>query len=286
MVWIDHAVAPTNFGADIMRGRGDLPGDEAYHADLTCAFGIRYVWRGRVTSVVGQDVRRSLRAIARLRHPRVSVTTVLKEHAKGLLARCGSAKYAMHGPNRLLRETRLRDGRPIWEFIRANPHWGGVSRGDTADGLAEVLTDSMLRRLIQREAGAVLYTHLGKVERRDEPLGPATRAALQRLAGWQRKGRILVTTTRRALDYCRLTRDLKLSAVEAAGELQVRVTTPPGTAHPARELAGLTVYVPDRVRVRLSVDGRDLPTLDHNGPDYTGCRSVSIPWPPLEFPRP
>jgi hypothetical protein len=285
-VWVDHAVAPTNFGDDIMRGRGDLRGNAAYHADLTSTFGIQYVWRGRVTSVVGQDVRRSLRAIPRLRHPLASVATVLKEHTKGLLARCGSAKYAMHRPNRLLRETHLRDGRPVQEFIRANPHWGGVSRGDTANGLADVLTDSMLRRLVQREAVAILYTHLGKVERRDKPLGPATREALRRLARWQREGRILVTTTRRTLDYSRLTRDLKVSAVEAPGELRLRVTTPEGTANPGRALAGLTLYVPDRVRVRLSVDGCDLPTLDYNRPDHTGCPSVSIPWPSLEFPRP
>jgi len=44
-VWIDHAVAPSNFGADIMCGSGDVPGAKAYHSDLTCGFGIRYVWR-------------------------------------------------------------------------------------------------------------------------------------------------------------------------------------------------------------------------------------------------
>jgi hypothetical protein len=284
-VWVDHAVAPTNLDGAIMRGRGDLPGDEAYHTDLTSTFGIRYVWRGRVTSVVGQDVRRSLRAIVQLRHPLASLTTVLKEHAKGLLARCGSMKYAMHGPNHLLRQTRLRDGHPIWEFIRANPHWGGVSRGDTAAGLAEVLTDAMLWRLVQREAVAILYTHLGKVERRDTPLGPPTREALRRLARWQRDGRILVTTTRRLLDYCRLTRNLEVSAVEASGELRVRMTTHEGTSDPARELAGLTLYVPYRDRIHLNVDGRDVSGLEHNGPDDTGRPSVTIPWLPLEFPR-
>ena len=56
-VWVDHGTAPTNFGQDIMRGHGDEPGHPAYHADLSAAHGIRYVWRGRVTSVTGQDVR-------------------------------------------------------------------------------------------------------------------------------------------------------------------------------------------------------------------------------------
>jgi hypothetical protein len=38
--------------------------------------------------------------------------------------------------------------------------------------------------------------------------------------------------------------------------------------------------------VRLSVDGLDLPTIERNAPDHTGRHSVSIPWVPLEFPRP
>jgi hypothetical protein len=63
------------------------------------------------------------------------------------------------------------------------------------------------------------------------------------------------------------------------------VATHEGIIDPARELAGLTLYVPDRARVRLNVNGRDVPTLDHNGPDGTGRPSVSIPWLPLEFPR-
>ncbi len=55
-VWIDHGIAPSNFGSDIMQGYGDVQNSEVYHADLTYSYGIRYVWRGRVTSVIGQNV--------------------------------------------------------------------------------------------------------------------------------------------------------------------------------------------------------------------------------------
>lgn len=285
-VWVDHGVAPTNFDGGIMRGRGDLQGDEAYHADLTHAYGINYVWRGRVTSIVGQDATRSLRGIFRLRHPLASVTTVLRELAKGVLGQRGSVKYAMHGSNRLLRDTQLRDGRRVHEFIRTNPHWGGVSRGDTAEGLAEVLSDSILRRIVHREAAAILYTHLGKVKRAGEPLPPATREALLRLARWKHDGQILVTTTRRALDYRRMIQGLHVTTIEQPGALQIRVTTRDPTADRAGALAGLTLYVSAGLRVRLSVDGYDLPGLDYNAPDYTGRPSVSVPWRPLEFPKP
>ncbi|MDH3514699.1 MAG: hypothetical protein OEM83_07520, partial [Gammaproteobacteria bacterium] len=68
-VWIDHGTAPTNFGSDIMQGHGDEPGSPVFHADLTCQHGVEYVWRGRVTSVIGQDARRRLGGLWNRRHP-------------------------------------------------------------------------------------------------------------------------------------------------------------------------------------------------------------------------
>jgi hypothetical protein len=200
-VWVDHGTAVTNFGADIMGGHGDEVGHPAYHADLTCDFGVRYVWRGRVTSVIGQDVPRCLGGLFNAAHPVASAKTLVKEWAKGVLARRGHAKYAMHGPNALVRDARLRDGREVREFIRCNPHWGGVSRGDTGAGLDQVLTDRFLQRLVDRGGTCILYTHLGKVRNRWEPVEAPARRALQRLADYYHAGRILVTTTRRLLDY-------------------------------------------------------------------------------------
>ncbi len=88
-VWIDHAVAPSNFGSDIMRGSGDVERSPCYHADLTCAFGIRYVWTGRVTSVVGQDAPPSVRGLFDAGHLAASTRTVAKEVAKRAVGRFG-----------------------------------------------------------------------------------------------------------------------------------------------------------------------------------------------------
>ena len=93
-VWIDHAQAITNFGADIMQGQGDQPGHPAYHADLTMAYGIEYVWRGRVTSVIGQDRPFSLRGIAEAGHPLASAKTLATEAAKQILGCCGTGNTA------------------------------------------------------------------------------------------------------------------------------------------------------------------------------------------------
>jgi hypothetical protein len=278
-VWIDHAVAPTNFGPDIMRGTGDLPGAPAYHADLTVGYGIRYVWCGRVTSVTGQDVPRRLGGILEPRHPLASSRTLAKEAVKGLVGRLGASKYAMHAPNRLLRPARLRDGQPVIEFLRANPCWAAVDRGETADGFAEVATPAMLARLVSRGGLMVLYTHLGKVRDPRVPFGPATRRAFERLADEHRAGRILVTTTRRLLDFAREREEARWECSRRDGVLQIDVRTP-------GDGSGLTFAVDDPEPVRLVVNGRLCEARPSAAEGSAGERVIGVPWPRLEWPRP
>jgi len=271
-----------------MRGLGDVLGSAVFHADLTCKFGVQYVWRGRVTSVIGQDSARSLHGLYRGTHLAASARTIAKEMLKGFLARQGVVKYAMHGDNQILRPAQLRSGHRVWEFLRSNPHWGGVSRGDTAEGLAEVLTPAMLDRLLQRQGVSILYTHLGKIRRRQEPLGPRTREALALLARHAREGRILVTTTRRLLGYCRAIREVTLSATQAAGKLWIHLAASgsgPGGPLTLEDLAGLTLYVPSPRQAEVWVNGRPVPDLQRNAPDHTCRPSISLPWRPLEFPH-
>lgn len=218
-VWVDHAQAPTNFGADIMEGHGDEPGHRAYHADLTLQYGIKYVWRGRVTSVIGQDRPVSFADLyCDLWHQssdqpfdvsypssvvrRLSSTkTLLKEMAKHALARFGNGKYALHAPNSVLAPCSLRDGSRALEFLRCNPHWGGVSCGDRGDKIHQVLTPRFLDRLVDRQGACILYTHLGKLERGEDKrrFSQAAVAAFRLLAEYHRAGRIQATTTHRLL---------------------------------------------------------------------------------------
>ncbi len=288
-VWVDHAVAPSNFGADIMCGYGDVRGHEVYHADLTCGFGVQYVWRGRVTSVTGQNVPSSLRGIFTARHPAASTKTLAKEAAKRLLARSGHSKYAIHGTNRVRRVDRLRDGRPIQEFLRCNPHWQGPGAGATAPEIADVLTEAFLDRLIEREGVCVLYTHLGKVRDPRAPFDGPTVAVFRRLADRCRKGDILITTTRRLLGHCRALEDLSVHVERCGGEVRVELVTDggvSGTVGPVgrSDLDGLTFYTGDPNATRVRFNGEMISELCCNGPDRNGRRSVSIPWSPLEFP--
>jgi hypothetical protein len=188
----------------------------------------------------------------------------------------------MHGDNALLRSVRLRSGHPVREFLRSNPFWAGVDRGETAEGLGQVLTASMLRRLEARGGFCALYTHLGKVKRREEPFPPHTRAALAGLAAASRAGRVLVTTTRKLLDYATVVRHVTVAA-EGAERVVIDVAT--DGAGDVGSLEGLSLYVSDPERTRLRVNGREWSDLQRNPPDHTGRPSVSIRWRPLEFPK-
>lgn len=277
-VWIDHGIAPSNFGKDIMRGQGDIINSEVYHADLTTGFGIKYVWMGRVTSVIGQDIRRRLLGAWNRNHPIISSITMLKEYIKGLLAWGGNSKYAMHGSNQVMREVHLRSGQRVNEFIRASPHWGGVSYNDGADGLSEVLTKNVLSRLVDREGVCILYTHLGKFYG-SEPFSVAVKNALGLLARYS-KDKILVTTTSRLLNYCRMARDLRLSASMKGEHVAIDVLTKENE----NNLAGLTIYTPDPEKTHVTINGREITNLRHNAPDHTGHPTISLPWPRLAFP--
>jgi len=288
-VWVDHGTAATNFGADIMQGHGDVPGHEAYHADLTIGYGIEYVWRGRVTSVLGQDVAPSLRGILRWGHPVASGRTLLTEAAKRALAACGNAKYAMHGPNETIRSTVLRDGSPVYEFMRCNPHWGGVSSCDQGRRIGDVLTDEMLDRLTARGGTCILYTHLGKIDNRSIPFNEKAVAGFRRLAEAFRDGRILVTTTRRLLGYRRAVREVTVTNRWNGGSLCIDLNTrggeDPVSELSAADLSGLTFYVPEPRATRMTINGQEVTDLKRNAPDHTGRPSISLAWPMLELPR-
>lgn len=288
-VWVDHAQAVTNFGADIMQGCGDVAGASAYHADLTCDHGVQYVWRGRVTSVIGQDRPHSLRGVFDGNDPAGSLRTLGKEAVKHVLGRAGQAKYAMHGPNVLVRPAQLRDGRAVFEFIRCNPYCGGVDRAATAAGIAEVLTERFLSRLVEREGAAIVYTHLGKVRRPDEPFEAATRAAFERLARYERAGKILVTTTRRLLGYRSAREAARACWCEDAADV-FRVGAAPGGPRLARaDWQGLTLTpVQSRAAgagVTIEVEGAGRFAGRVNPPDERGQTSVMIPWERLRYPR-
>lgn len=288
-VWVDHGGAATNFGPDIMQGHGDEIGHPAYHADLTIGSGIQYVCLGRGTSITGQDIPIELGGILTLGHPIASGRTLLKEVVKQSLARIGNRKYAMHASNKLLRPSVLRDGQRIYEFMRCNPHWGGI--GSFAEGryMGDVLTSNMLSRLVERSGTCILYTHLGRVADPAVPFDTKAVRAFHHLAEESHAGRILVATTRRLLGYRRAISEIAFTSRWDGTLMHIDLDTRRpenwlGRLNPS-DLAGLTFYVPDAQATRMTIDGEEVKNLQRNLPDQTDRPSVSLPWFRLEFPR-
>ena len=269
--WVDHAVAPTNFGPDIMQGHGDEPDHEAYHADLTVAQGLRYVWLGRVTSCMGQNApytpMTSLAAETSLK----SVLNTARDSVKTLHAAFGGAKYAMHRGNRLTRPYTLRDGQQVTEFIRCNPHPHGVSVGDHALGVGAALHQPALDSLAERRGVAIIYTHLGKHVRSPELFPAETRQAFERLRSASLSGDILVASTVRVLDYVSARESVAVS--RSAGHVALALD---------EDLSpeGLTFRWCGEPPA-VTVNGRAVSVVAHQEGEH---QWISIPWRHLTYP--
>lgn len=277
-VWVDHAIAPTNIGADIMRGHGDEVGHPAYHADLTLAAGIRYIWLGRVTSIVGQDRSASLGHWNENFICGSSVRARAKEAGKHVLAQLGSTKYALHAGNRLCRPAELRDGSSATEFMRCNPHPAGVEFGESGHSIGQVLTTGFLNRLVERNSCSIVYTHLGKLQGSRKFSQDAVHG-FRVLAEYVHRGDILVTTTLRLLEFHAAAQNAAFSASRCGSSVKVEIALPAFTVPD-----GLTFYVEPAEAISATVNGKQT-NVAINPPDETGRRSVSIRWPALSFPE-
>lgn len=278
--WIDHAVAPSNFGGDIMQGFGDVRSSEIYHADLTTSFGVEYVWIGRVSSMRGQDAPVSLAGIWSASSPTRSLKTVAKEAVKVAAGKLGNKKYSFHANNRLIRDTWLRDGQKVREFMRSNPHVEGVSVGDTSEGLGQALSEDFLDRLIDRRGKVIIYTHLGKKIDADTGFAPGTRAALEELRNRVQGGDVLVSTTTRILDFATLLEGLAWSVRTVDGVREICVDTPSGST----DCQGLSFEIESDQPCALVVNGERKETERFRGASE-GRDVVGVPWRRLDYPR-
>ena len=291
-VWVDHDKSLSNLGDDVTFGFGDRRDSKAYHADMTIDYGIKFVWLGRVTMIVGQSVPVTVRTFISMfdsRQPLHSLINISKEFAKNALGVFGSKKYAMHKDNDLIRVVKLDDGSKVYEFTRFDNFWEGVATGATNKRLAYVLSEGTLNRLKDAEGYMIVYTHLGKNSDCMEFVCKETQNALRNLANESQAGNIYVTTTSRLLNYYVNHKYLNWSFELGEEEVIIRINSinDPifGSVIPSvMNLEGITFYVPDNKRVRMFIGVQEIEGIRTNPRDDTGRISVSIQLTNLRFP--
>jgi hypothetical protein len=295
-VWVNHYGARSNLGRkfEYMFGecRGDDPRSDAYHADATLGYGIRFVWIGATTRMIGQstaDPSASLPTVFDPRYPLRSSISVLKEIRKKVLGQWGDERYVMCRQNRLMRATQLGDGQRVHEFMRHWSHPVGVGQGATSRGLAYAISRRAMEHLKAVGGFMIVYTHLGKNSDCQQFIAPETQERLRDLEGDYRNGEVYVTTTSKLLNYRRAHQYVAWSCQQNNGCTQIHIDhlDDPvfGRTFPAiGQLQGLTFYVPDSRRADIYVTGVRVDGVQRNPADDSRMASVTIPLTHLSFP--
>jgi len=283
-VWVDHSTTVDNLGDDRTFGLGDHPESSAYHSDITLAYGIKFVWLGRITTVIGQSVPITLKTFSSIydsRYPVDSLKNMVKESAKNVLAVFGNRKYAMHKSYDLVRIAKLDDGQKVYEFLRFDNYWKGVAEGATSKRLAYVISKRTLERLKEAGGYMVVYTHLGKNSDCSQVIAEETQVALRDLASEYERGNIYITTTSKLLNYYLNHKYLNWSYDIKGDEVVITIS---GVEDPVfgsfvptvQNLQGITFYVPDKDKAQIYVGGKEIENIRRNPADYRGRESVTI----------
>jgi hypothetical protein len=225
-VWVDHSTHPQNLLHNSTEGStprhvdgsGVVYESFTYTLDLVAELGIRYVWDGRLTPILGQDVPVSPRVWYARGHASPSRTAfLLAWHG---LSRLGLVRWGRgmvtHNANvnRQYYPHRFADGRTLYCFRRY-----GTWRDADIDGLATLISPDNVDRLLSREGTCIVYSHLGKrrAARRGEAthIPPATRAALANLRSRYEQGALKLSPLSTLLDYLVLRDHV---AIAAGGE--------------------------------------------------------------------
>lgn len=156
-VWTNHG-GPENVQNLLRPGTvGDVPGSSAYLSDLAAEYGIRYLWPSELTPVVGQDREATAAEYYAAHAERPGAARLLARLAhgwsEGLVRKAGIEPYA---GNRQVERRKLRDGREILAFRRY-----GRWRFDTISLLPEILTETVLDRLVASGGSMIVYLHIG-----------------------------------------------------------------------------------------------------------------------------
>jgi len=211
-IWTDHS----NFSGNILH-RGDSgawPRIEdasghvyenfVYSLDLVRRAGVRYLWDGKGSQVLGQDREISRSAWYAPLHgkgPKGRLVALADALLKPLATRLRSTLFTYDADHGRQYYSHTFPDEQTFYLFRRYTHWGEAD----IDGFGEVIAPPVIDRLIEHQGSCVVYTHLGK-QRAERPpckahIPPATTAALEHVAARFAEQRLMISSTSRLLDY-------------------------------------------------------------------------------------
>ncbi|MBS2099087.1 hypothetical protein [Carboxylicivirga linearis] len=204
-VWTDHSNFTGNFmhnsemGA--VRYTVDASGyryeNQRYSMDYAYDLGIRYIWDGKLSSVIGQGGSH---------HNWVLRQKMIRFVSKIISKLFAEYSYSID-PHEDLNDLTYKpltfpDGHTFYVFRRY-----GLWKYADIDGLPKLVNKATLNQLIKKQGTCILYTHLGKMQKRlangEQYIIPdATINALNLLRDSYEKQEIMLSPVSTLLDYC------------------------------------------------------------------------------------
>ena len=294
-VWINHSKQESNIGNWFSTNLGDKKQTNYYHTDLTLNYGIKFIWMGSCSAIIGQTVPITLRSILFLfDHKNIvnSLRTILLSITKHLIAffTINNTKYALHGNNDLIRIATLADGRKAYEFMRYDAHPDGIGHGASSKNLHYNISERLINRLIKVGGYAILYAHFGKNDGCTQAICENGQYGLRYLEKKYRDGELYITTTSRVLNYYLNHKHLKWSVHENENDVTIVIHSVEdpvfGSFVPSAEnLQGITFYIPSGKKTRLFINDKEVLNIKKNNCDEIGIESIMFPINNLKYPE-
>lgn len=203
-VWIDHAsfvgnmIHGTDKGAKdkLIDSSGHVYQNFLYTLDIARELGIRYIWNGEVTDIVGQD-----RKLAFTDHKVQSGGSNLKASAKSVLQQVPGIRTGYVAPdNRQYNKRKFPDGSELYCFRRF-----GTWQDADIDGLHNLINPKKVDELLRKGGTAIVYSHIGKRHpegaNRKNHIPDTTRADFQNLKERFEAKELMLSDVSGMLDY-------------------------------------------------------------------------------------
>jgi len=293
-IWINHSKEKSNFGGWYSAYLGDCVESKYYHSDITLSYGIKFVWLGSSTCIIGQSVPINIMNFIGsfdFEYPLKSTRNIVKNIGKNIISlfRLWETRYSLHWKNDLVKVVELKDGQKVYEFTRYDNHPDGIGFGADSKNMAYNLSERVIKQLKDVRGYGILYTHFGKNLDCKHEICEETQKALRNLEKEYRTGEVYVTTTSKLLTYYIIQKNLKTiySINQGVVIIEILCVEDPifGKFIPnLEELQGITFYVPSDKNVRILIDGKEIQDLIKNKMDENNRESVTIPIQHLTYP--